>query len=81
MRLNGRENAATVKLMRCMAETAAIPLKGVWRFLGEGYLGMVVGFKGKAGAGRLCLTKRDMALNGGNCAPALIPLVQPGKSR
>jgi hypothetical protein len=56
MRLKGRENAATAKLMRRMAEAAAVPPKGVWRYLGKNYVGMVVGFKGKAGAGRLCLT-------------------------
>jgi hypothetical protein len=53
MRLMGRENAATVKVMWHIVEAAAIPPKGVWRFLGRDYPGMVVGFKGKAGAGRL----------------------------
>ena len=82
MRLKGRENAAKVKVMRHIAEAAAVPPKGVWRSLGKEYPGMVVGFKGKAGAGRLyALPYGIRLLFGGNCAPALIPLVQPGKGR
>jgi hypothetical protein len=77
-----RENAATVKVMRRMAEAAAVPPEGVWRFLGKNRAGMVVGFKGKAGAGRLyALPYGIRPLFGGNCAPALTPLVQPGKGR
>ena len=53
MRLKGRENATKVKVMWHIAEAAAVPPKGVWRSLGKKYPGMVVGFKGKAGAGRL----------------------------
>jgi hypothetical protein len=80
MRLKGWENAATAKVMRRIAETAAFPPKGVWRFFGEGYSGMVVGFKGKAGAGGLYAFVMGIRfLYGGNCAPALIPLVQPGE--
>jgi hypothetical protein len=66
--------------MRRMAEAAAVPPKGVWRFLGKNHAGMVVGFKGKAGAGRFYVFLWGiLLLFGGNCAPALIPLVQPGK--
>jgi hypothetical protein len=54
MRLNGRENAVTVNTMRSIAEKSTVPLKGVRRFWGRTYPGMVVGFKGKAGAGRQC---------------------------
>jgi hypothetical protein len=52
MRLKERENTATVKLMRRIAEAAVVPPKGVRWFLGKNHTGMVVGFKGKAGAGR-----------------------------
>jgi hypothetical protein len=51
MRLKGRAAVATVKLMRRMAEAAAVPPEGI----------------------RLLFS--------GDCAPALIPLVQPGKGR
>jgi hypothetical protein len=82
MRLKGREAVAAVKLMRRIAEAAAVPPKGVRRFLGKNHAGMVVGFKGKAGAGRLYTLPHGIRLLlGGNCAPALIPLVQPGKGR
>jgi hypothetical protein len=53
MRLRGRENVAAVKVMRHIAEAAAVPPKGVRRFRGKNHAGMVVGFKGKAVAGRL----------------------------
>jgi hypothetical protein len=80
MRLKGRVSVAAVKVMRCIAEAAAVPPKGVWRFLGKNDMGMVVGFKGKAGAGRLCVLPYGIRmLPGESCAPALIPLVQPGK--
>jgi hypothetical protein len=82
MRLMERENAAAVKLMRHIAEAAAVPPKGVWRFWGKNSVGMVVGFKGKAGAGRFyAFLWGTWLLFGGNCAPALIPLVQPEKGR
>jgi hypothetical protein len=77
-----RGNAATVKLMRRIAEAAAVPPKGVRRFWGKNHTGMVVGFKGKAGAGKFyAFLGETRLLLGGNCAPALIPLVQPGKGR
>jgi hypothetical protein len=73
---------AVTKLMRRITEAAAIPPKGVWRFSGKSHTGMVVGFKGKAGAGRLCSFPTGIRLLfGGNGAPALTPLVQPGKGR
>jgi hypothetical protein len=52
MRLKGREAVATVNVMRHIAEAAAVTLKGVRRFWERTYPGMVVGFKGKAGAER-----------------------------
>jgi hypothetical protein len=82
MRLKGRENAATAQLMQHIAEAAAVPPKGVRRVVGKNHAGMVVGFKGKAGAGRFyALSYGIRLLYGGNCAPALIPLVQPEKGR
>jgi hypothetical protein len=82
MRLKGRENAATVKLMRHIVEAAAVPPKGVWRFLGEGISGDGCGVQGE-GRGREIMPYHTAIrlLFGGNCAPALIPLVQPGKGR
>jgi hypothetical protein len=70
MWLKEGENEATAKLMRRMAEAAAVPLKGVWRFLGKNHMGMVVGFKGKAGAGRF------YAFPGGQnyCLAGIVPL-------
>jgi hypothetical protein len=63
MRLKERENAATVEVMRRMAEAAAVPPKGVRRFLGKNHTGMVVGFKGKAGAGEIvCFTYGGTAI-------------------
>jgi hypothetical protein len=80
MRLKGRENAAAVKLMRRIAEAAAVPRKGYGGFGERTMRRMVVGFKGKAGAGRFYVFLwGTRLLFGGNCAPALIPLVQPGK--
>jgi hypothetical protein len=82
MRLKEGENVATVKLMRHIAEAAAVPPKTIWRFWGKSHVEMVVGFKGKAGAGRFyTFLLGTQLLFGGNCAPALIPLVQPGKGR
>jgi hypothetical protein len=49
MRLKERECAAIGKVMWNMAEAAAVPPKGIWRFWEEGYSGMVVGFKGRQG--------------------------------
>ena len=80
MRLKGRENAAKVKVMRHIAEAAAVPPKGVWRFLGRDYSGMVVGFKGKAGAGRLyALPYGDMVIVWRELCPCLNPLGSTGK--
>ena len=77
-----RENAVKVKVLRHIAEVTAIPPKGVWRFLGKQYPGMVVGFKGRQGPGDCMPYHAEVwLLPGGNCAPALIPLVQPGKGR
>jgi hypothetical protein len=82
MRLMERKNAAKVKVMRHTAEAAAVPPKGVWRFWEGNHVGMVVGFKGKAGAGRYyAFLWGTRLLFGRNYAPALISLVQPGKGR
>jgi hypothetical protein len=80
MRLKGRETVAAVKLMRRIAEAAAVPPKGVWRYLGKQYLGMVVGYKGKAGAGRFYApTIGDTAIIWRGLCPCLNPLGSTGK--
>ena len=80
MRLKERENAAAVKVMRHIAVAAAVPPKGVWRSLGKEYLGMVVGFKGKAGAGRLyALPYGDMVIVWRELCPCLNLLGSTGK--
>jgi hypothetical protein len=82
MRLKGRENAAAVKLMRRIAEAAAVPPKGVWRFLGKTIRGWLWGSRGRQGPeGCMPYHTEIRLLFGGDCAPALIPLVQPGKGR
>jgi hypothetical protein len=80
MRLMERKNAATVKVMRRMAEAAAVLPEGVRRFVGKNHAGMVVGFKGKAGAGRLyALPYGDTALVWRELCPCLNPLGSTGK--
>jgi hypothetical protein len=81
MRLMERENAATVKVMRRIAEAAAVPRRGT-AVLGEELYGDGCGVQGE-GRGReiVCLPLGTRLLFGGNCAPALIPLVKPGKGR
>jgi hypothetical protein len=79
MRLIERENVVTVKLMRRIAEAAAIPPKGVWWFLEKNHPGMVVGFKGKAGAGRWCAFIGDTAVVCRELRPCLNPLGSIGK--
>ena len=80
MRLKERKNVTAVKLMWHIAEVAAVPPKGVWRFLGENHMGMVVGFKGKAGARRLyALPYGDMVIVWRELCPCLNPLGSTGK--
>jgi hypothetical protein len=74
MRLNGREAVATVTVRRHIAKVAAVPLKGVRRFWGRTYPGMVVGFKGKAGAVRSIACHTVMSLYVRCLCPCLNPL-------
>jgi hypothetical protein len=78
MPLMGRKNAATVKLMRRIAEAAAVPRRGTAVF-GEGHAGMVVGFKGKAGAGGLYTLPYGIGLTWRGLCPCLNLLGSTGK--
>jgi hypothetical protein len=82
MRLMGRDNAATVKAMRRIAEAAAVPRRGTAVFGEELYGGWLWGSRGRQGQGDYMSYYTGIRLLfNGNCAPALIPLVQPEKGR
>jgi hypothetical protein len=62
MELKRRETVTTVNIMRRVVEAAAVTLKGVRRFWGEGYSGMVVRFMGRQGQGDIILRHTGMLL-------------------
>jgi hypothetical protein len=71
MQLKGREAVATMNVMRCVADAAAVPLKGVWRFLGGGLIrGWLRGSRGRQGLYVVCLAIPECKLYFiKNCAP------------
>jgi hypothetical protein len=82
MWLMERENAATVKLMQQHSRGRRRSPEGGTAVFGEEPYGDGCGVQGEGrGWEVVCLTIRDTAILGGDCAPALIPLVQPGKGR
>jgi hypothetical protein len=71
MRLMERGIVTTVKLMRRMAEAAAVPPKGVWRFWGRTVRGWGCGGQGE-GRGRECVC---LTIGGhGYCSAGIVPL-------